>query len=196
VMWVENNTQHPGFGKDNPVPKAVAILIRDHVKSDKFSTATWRAQYGFSKESEMILRAAMEKSPHKDVRSLAALRFAQFLAGRANRLDLLREKPEMLARYEGLFGKDYVDSLLRRDRADIMKEVETAFESALKKYADEKHPWGGTIGERAKSELHEIRDLAVGKTAPEIEGEDQDGKKFKLSDYRGKVVLLYFWQET
>jgi hypothetical protein len=29
--------------------------------------------------------------------------------------------------------------------------------------------------------------------APEIEGTDQDGKSFKLSDYRGKVVLLDFW---
>ena len=33
----------------------------------------------------------------------------------------------------------------------------------------------------------------VGKLAPEIEGEDVDGVPFKLSDYRGKVVLLDFW---
>ena len=33
----------------------------------------------------------------------------------------------------------------------------------------------------------------VGNQAPEIMGEDIDGKKFKLSDYRGKVVLLDFW---
>jgi hypothetical protein len=33
----------------------------------------------------------------------------------------------------------------------------------------------------------------VGNLALEIEGEDIDGKKFKLSDYRGKVVLLDFW---
>jgi peroxiredoxin len=33
----------------------------------------------------------------------------------------------------------------------------------------------------------------VGKPAAEIEGEDQDGKPMKLSDYRGKVVLLDFW---
>jgi predicted small lipoprotein YifL len=29
--------------------------------------------------------------------------------------------------------------------------------------------------------------------APEIEGEDQDGVPFKLSDYRGKVIMLDFW---
>jgi peroxiredoxin len=33
----------------------------------------------------------------------------------------------------------------------------------------------------------------VGDTAMEIRGEDIDGKKFKLSDYRGKVVVLDFW---
>jgi hypothetical protein len=33
----------------------------------------------------------------------------------------------------------------------------------------------------------------VGKPAPEIEGEDVDGARFKLSDYRGKVVMLDFW---
>ena len=28
---------------------------------------------------------------------------------------------------------------------------------------------------------------------PEIKGEDVDGKSFKLSDYRGKVVVIDFW---
>jgi hypothetical protein len=34
---------------------------------------------------------------------------------------------------------------------------------------------------------------AVGQQAPEIEGEDFDGKPFKLSDYRGRVVVVLFW---
>jgi hypothetical protein len=33
----------------------------------------------------------------------------------------------------------------------------------------------------------------VGQLAREIEAEDIDGVKFKLSDYRGKVVVLDFW---
>jgi thiol-disulfide isomerase/thioredoxin len=33
----------------------------------------------------------------------------------------------------------------------------------------------------------------VGAPAPDLEGEDVDGKRFKLSDYRGKVVVVSFW---
>ncbi len=33
----------------------------------------------------------------------------------------------------------------------------------------------------------------VGESAPEIKGEDVDGKEFALSDYKGKVVVLDFW---
>lgn len=38
--------------------------------------------------------------------------------------------------------------------------------------------------------------LRIGNLAPEIEGEDSDGNRFKLSDYRGKVVVLDFWAEN
>ena len=33
----------------------------------------------------------------------------------------------------------------------------------------------------------------MAKLAPEIVGIDAEGQKFRLSDYRGKVVLLDFW---
>jgi cytochrome c biogenesis protein CcmG/thiol:disulfide interchange protein DsbE len=33
----------------------------------------------------------------------------------------------------------------------------------------------------------------IGKTAPECAGETTDGKQLKLSDYKGKVVLVNFW---
>jgi len=45
----------------------------------------------------------------------------------------------------------------------------------------------------AEGELRALRTLRVGMVAPEITAPDLDKKEFKLSDYRGKVVMLDFW---
>jgi thiol-disulfide isomerase/thioredoxin len=50
-----------------------------------------------------------------------------------------------------------------------------------------------TLGLEAEAWLDAMLNLAVGKPAPEIDGVDADGKPLKLSNYRGKVVLLVFW---
>src|SRR5262245_13508700 len=118
--------------------------------------------YGFSKECETFLRTVLEKHPHRDVQALACLRLAQFLNGRVQRLDLLKERPDMAQRYEGLFGEDYVTALLRQDRAKALKEAEAYFERAADRYGDVKVPYGDTVGAKAKAELHEIRHLSVG----------------------------------
>ena len=49
------------------------------------------------------------------------------------------------------------------------------------------------LGAMARDELFVIRELGIGQSAPEIAGADLTGIPFKLSDYRGKVVLLDFW---
>jgi len=46
---------------------------------------------------------------------------------------------------------------------------------------------------RALLDPHAPAALEVGKEAPEIEGVDQDGQPLKLSDFRGRVVVLDFW---
>ena len=142
----------------------------------------------------------MEQNPHREVQGLACLSLAQYLNDRLNRLDVLRDqdKPDLAQRYHRVFGKDYVEELQRQDCAAVAKEAETLFARASTDYGDVKVPVtyygsGGTVGKKARTELFQIRRLSVGKEAPDIEGEDQDGKKFKLSDYRGKVVLLDFW---
>ena len=48
-------------------------------------------------------------------------------------------------------------------------------------YTGEFNPSGLSVG------------VSEGSLAPEIEGKDLDGAPFKLSDYRGKVVMLDFW---
>jgi thiol-disulfide isomerase/thioredoxin len=50
-----------------------------------------------------------------------------------------------------------------------------------------------TLAQVAEDKLDDWLNLAVGKPAPEIEGVDVDGKRFKLSDFRGKIVALVFW---
>src|SRR5262245_23113944 len=77
-------------------------------------------------------------------------------------------------------------------REHVLAEAEKHFERVLAEFADVKQS-DRLLGDAAKAELFGIRDLAVGKTAPQIDGEDIDGKRFKLSDYRGKVVVLVFW---
>ena len=46
---------------------------------------------------------------------------------------------------------------------------------------------------RAQAEIEEIGSRGLGKPAPELVGEDLAGKPMKLSDFRGKVVLVSFW---
>ncbi len=45
----------------------------------------------------------------------------------------------------------------------------------------------------AKEKLFVAENLSVGLVAPDIVGTDHAGVEFKLSDYRGKVVVLDFW---
>src|SRR5262249_20078346 len=140
-LWLQANTRHPGRGNDRTEARALELLLRDHVRSDKLGEACRRVQYGFGKQCETFLRTVMETSPHRDVQALACLRLAQFLHGRLKRLDLVKEQPDMAKRYEGLFGKAYLDVLLRQDRAEAVKEVEAAFEMANAKYGDVKVPY-------------------------------------------------------
>ena len=79
-----------------------------------------------------------------------------------------------------------------KEAEKLRQESEEFFVRATDKFGDVQLG-RSTVGEQAKVELYELRFLSIGKVAPEVEGEDADSKKFKLSDYRGKVVLIDFW---
>ncbi len=76
--------------------------------------------------------------------------------------------------------------------------IEGHLQTVIDQYADltfdgQRLGSAGTFGEVAEQELYELLHLGVGKTAPDIVGKDLDGAPFKLSDYRGKIVMLDFW---
>lgn len=82
--------------------------------------------------------------------------------------------------------------LLRQPGGAGQKDAETLLAEVVEKFGDVKAT-RGTLKDTATPLLFEIKHLGIGKTAPELSGEDIDGVKFKLSDYRGKVVVLDFW---
>jgi hypothetical protein len=50
-----------------------------------------------------------------------------------------------------------------------------------------------TQAEEAQGFIFQLKNLRIGMQAPEISAADLDGINFKLSDYRGEVVMLDFW---
>jgi hypothetical protein len=172
VLWVEGNTSHPAGGSDSPGGRAVAILQRDHVLSDRLAAGCLRLSSCIRKECEPFLRAVLASNPHREVQAACCVSLAWFLDGHRR-----------------------LAALQKQDPAELSKEIEGLFERVIAQYGDVELPNYGTAGARAKSALYELRHLSVGNDAPDIEGEDQHGVRFKLSDYRGKVVLLDFWQQ-
>jgi hypothetical protein len=193
--WLNSHTSHPGWGKESPQGRAIALLLRDHLQSDQLVETCKRVNFGFRQECETFLRTVLVKNPHPEVRGAACLRLAQLLTSRVEKLNVLDQQPELTRRFETLFGTDFIEGLRSQDRAEMMTEAESFYEQASTTYGDVKLPYGETVGDVARTDLFEIRHLTTGRTAPPLEGTDQDGSPFKLSDYRGKVVLLYFWSE-
>ncbi len=194
MTWEMNGEHFPTDSNRETAGKLVGLLLRDHVKSDRAGLVCDRMRYGYRMEFEEFLTAVLERNPHRKVQGVACLSLAQFLSDRLKMLQLAQDRPDLIKRFAAVFGENYLAELQRRERFGLARRIEVLFERATR-YDDVKAPNGGTIAEKAKTELYALRHLAVGKVAPEIEGPDQEGIAFKLSDYRGKVVLLYFWME-
>lgn len=193
AVWQVNTTPWPVelVGEDPARSKAFELLQRDHIRSERLAALCQRVSYGFAAEYESFLRAVLANNPHAQVQAVATLSLGHYLHNRQQRLELCRQQRELADEFAELYGREYLETLLHQD--PMSKEVEALLTQAAEKYAQVPLDGGETVGQRANVELFEIRHLSVGREAPEIEGVDQDGKPFKLSDYRGKVVLLDFW---
>ena len=192
--WEMNSSNFPTGSRDGSSERIVVLVLRDHLDNNQLGPVIDRMRYGYRMEYEKCLSAILENNPHHQVQALACLALAQFLHDRLRMLRLVEDRHELAECYNIVFGKDYLPNLRALGQARLLARIESLLERAAGQYANVSFR-ASTIGDFANSELHEIRHLDIGKLAPEIEGKDQDGKQFNLSDYRGKVVLLYFWSE-
>jgi len=148
--------------------KAMQILIADHVENPGISSLCARMAYDNSPQSEKFLREVLARNPGLEAQGQACLALGQRLKNQSE---------ETAAKEKG---------------ESLIKEAESLLERVTKEFANIKLP-RGTSGEVARNVLNEIRHLGIGKTAPEVSGEDIGGRAMKLSDFRGKVVVLDFW---
>jgi len=187
LLWVVKNVP----GKPDTT-RALEMLAKDHIQSDKLAPACRTIANSRCVAAEKLLRALVDKSPDKQIRAQACYYLDSLLSVEANLLAQLRAEPDLAGRILQYYGKEYGEHLSTLDAAQLTNEREQVLERLLKSFADVEMD-DGTMGEHAEKALFAIRHLSVGRVAPEINGEDIFGKPFKLSDYRGKVVMLTFW---
>jgi len=197
-QWLLNNVGYDEKGQTRRA-KILDILIKDHADNPKIAPMLVGLTNMPSAKGEELLRAVIEKNPSRDTKGKACLYLGNYLSTVATTVRLIKESPEEGQRRESWLGKGTVQKLKDADADKLAKEAEAVYEDAAAKYGDVvlyTNPTtkkSTTIADRVVGELFEIRNLAIGKAVPDIEGEDLDGKSFKLSDYRGKVVVLDFW---
>jgi hypothetical protein len=164
-----------------PAGKPAMELMREHhAANPKVGKAIawlgyYRPRYGAADTaSAALIQAVADKNPDRIARGQAVLALA--LEAKTDFAVAERKKAP--------------------DAEKLAAAAEKALEALAKDYGDCPRlirAGSGTLGDYAKVELFELRHLRIGKVAPDIDGEDLDGVKFKLSDYRGKVVVLDFW---
>jgi hypothetical protein len=168
-------------GPDGTYDKALDQLRANHVTNPEIGRVLKELNGPGDEATEKLLREVLAKNPDHKAQGLACKALVGVLENVARVADVYKGDPEQRRNAEIRQGKDGVEKLIAEGERKKKEAVELA------KTLDEKY--GDVVPKPAVAQAGP----EVGTPAPEIEGEDADSKKFKLSDYRGKVVLLDFW---
>ncbi len=177
---------------------AADILIRDHLAGERMTSVLGQLAITLhpapSSAAERLLRAAAEEAPTAEARGLACLKLADLLRYRARTVREMRgPQPDPFLKLEELARSGGREPVHRTDEdPDAMtREAERYYELVVERYA-EIPGRGGKLGEAAAQALFQLRDLAEGRPAPQVEGPDVGCKPLRLSDHRGTIVVLMF----
>ena len=169
VFVVESAAQLGGGGKD--VEAAVDLLAEHHAASPKVKDVLIPAAMGLGDAGNKLLKAVDEKGADKETRAIA-----RFLRGY-----------KIAQAVEEEDDKTKLNAMVAEARELIETAMKEAPEATLGR---------ASLGEIAKKELENLKSVtlvSIGKSAPDVETTNLEGKKVKLSDYKGKVVLLDIW---
>jgi thiol-disulfide isomerase/thioredoxin len=190
LVWVVNASGGSDVGDE-----AADLLRKHHLTRKQTIELAYRSKRAPMKWTEPLLRAQLAAAdlPRAD-RPRALLALAVVRQTHSQLRGMLAEmSDDQLSQMNGTYGKTTVAWFRTIDAAQAEAEAVRLFAELAEKYGSETLFGRLTFGDVAASSIFEIRNLSVGKPAPDISGEDTDGVKFKLSDYRGKVVVLSFW---
>ena len=186
--------------------KAIDLLVQHHIDNEDLPNSLGMLGGGMpSSTTKKLYESLISKSDNKQLQGMAALSLAEHFKSLTRFQTMINDSPEFAKAYPEI--SEYIESVSEELTLDKLRERFAEISDTYKdlKPIKTRRPIRGmnpkkTIAELAdasfksfeKRALAKLR-IAVGKTAPEIEGPDLDGESFKLSDYRGKVVLLDFW---
>lgn len=181
-------------GNDQVRENAIEYLLSSSIESDDLGGVCRALEWTTSAKTLPRLNSVITRSPHRSVKAQAHISKARYLSNLRGYLGL-RDNPVLVSEV-GAEGVKFIQELTLT-KEELSKRIEAEYQAVVDDYpeATSEDDMGQVVnlGDLARAELFSIRNLAIGCTAPEIEGVDLEGQRFKLSDYRGKVVLLEFW---
>jgi len=147
----------------------------------------------FEKERRQVIEAV--SANHVRNPGIAAFAIALVDGGDPQALPFLekiiKENPDKATQGIAALGA----SLLLKNLGDdpeVMKKRLTYLRQAIIESAD-RSVGGRSVADIASDELFLIRYLSKGRTAPALSGTDVGDRVVKLSDFRGRIVILLFW---
>lgn len=193
LAWVVNHPVESSAREAGLRGQALQLLLDGHAGDDRVGKLCTGLVHTIDPDSEAFLRSIIEKSPTPGVQARACATLAHNLKYRARIVRLLADDADMRAQYEKTFAKPILDGLRARKADDLVADSRKRFEQVQAKFGDVKHPTHGTLAKLAEAHLESLKSpVALDQPAPEISGVDFDGKPMRLSDYKGRVVLLDF----
>ena len=175
---------------DSQKDRAMDCLIGNYAARldyDEMIT-TWQGELP-SNQIETWFGMLVEHAPDRLTKATAILGMAKYVDRISEFAAGFEKNPHLLAK----LPQSQQDYLLQPRSEQQDAKLAESLEFVVANFNEDEFEDGMTYSEMAKQELFELQFLAVGKPAPEIIGKDLDGIEFKLSDYRGKVVMLDFW---